>query len=42
MGAFEYQDGQLTVEGIPLTRLAEEVGTPAYVYSRAAFTGALA
>ena len=42
MGAFEYQDGQLAVEGLPLARVAEAVGTPVFIYSRAAFTGALA
>jgi diaminopimelate decarboxylase len=31
---FTYRDNELTAEDIPLTRLAEEVGTPAYVYSR--------
>ena len=34
--AFFYQDGHLQAEGVPLTRIAEEVGTPCYVYSRAA------
>jgi diaminopimelate decarboxylase len=42
MGIFEYYDGQLTVEGVSLARIAEAVGTPVFVYSRAAFTGALA
>ncbi|MDR2934319.1 MAG: diaminopimelate decarboxylase [Candidatus Adiutrix sp.] len=42
MGAFEYHEGRLSVEGVPLARIAEEVGTPVFVYSRAAFTGALA
>ncbi|MDR2725675.1 MAG: diaminopimelate decarboxylase [Candidatus Adiutrix sp.] len=42
MGAFEYHDGQLTVEGVPLARIAGEIGTPVYVYARSAFTGALA
>ena len=42
MGAFEYHDGQLTVEGVPMTGIAEAVGTPVYVYARSAFTGALA
>ena len=42
MGAFEYHEGQLTVEGVPLTRIAEAAGTPVYVYARSAFTGALA
>ncbi|WP_366132673.1 diaminopimelate decarboxylase [uncultured Ferrovibrio sp.] len=33
---FAYRDGQLCAEGVPLTKIAAEVGTPAYVYSRAA------
>jgi diaminopimelate decarboxylase len=32
---FQYRDGILHVEDIPLPRIAEEVGTPVYVYSRA-------
>jgi diaminopimelate decarboxylase len=31
---FAHKDGRLFCEGVPLDRLAEEVGTPAYVYSR--------
>jgi diaminopimelate decarboxylase len=31
MGAFEYHNGQLAVEGVPLTRIAGEAGTPVYV-----------
>ena len=42
MVAFEYRDGQLAVEGVPLARIAAEAGTPVYVYSRASFIGALA
>jgi len=42
MNAFEYRDGELTVEGVPVSRIAEKVGTPVYVYSASAFTGALA
>jgi len=42
MNTFEYHDGQLTVEGVPLSRIAEATGTPVYVYARSAFTGALA
>jgi diaminopimelate decarboxylase len=34
---FVHRDGQLHAEGVPLARIAEEVATPAYVYSRAAF-----
>jgi diaminopimelate decarboxylase len=32
---FELQDGELACEGVPLSRIAEAVGTPAYVYSSA-------
>ena len=33
MHYFEYQNGLLHCEQIPLNRIAEEVGTPAYIYS---------
>jgi diaminopimelate decarboxylase len=33
--AVGYKDGLLYVEGVPVTRLAEEFGTPLYVYSAA-------
>ncbi|HEX4883389.1 MAG TPA: diaminopimelate decarboxylase [Casimicrobiaceae bacterium] len=33
---FHYADGELCAEGVPLSRIAAEFGTPAYVYSRAA------
>ncbi len=36
MDVFEYRDGQLFAENVPLARLAAEFGTPCYVYSRAA------
>ncbi|WP_137917798.1 diaminopimelate decarboxylase [Hydrogenophaga sp. 2FB] len=39
---FTYQDQQLTVEGVPLDRLAREHGTPLFVYSQAAMLNALA
>ncbi|MDR3037743.1 MAG: diaminopimelate decarboxylase [Candidatus Adiutrix sp.] len=42
MAVFEYRDRRLEVEGVPLADIARAVGTPTYVYSRAAFTGALA
>ena len=49
MHHFEYRDGELYCEDLPLARLAQEVGTPAYVYSHAtlerhfkAFDGAFA
>jgi diaminopimelate decarboxylase len=32
---FEARDGALACEGVPLARIAEAVGTPAYVYSTA-------
>jgi diaminopimelate decarboxylase len=33
---FAFHDGVLHAEGVPLTRLAEQYGTPLYVYSRKA------
>lgn len=36
MDFFEYRDNALFCEEVPLTRIAAEVGTPTYVYSRAA------
>ncbi|WP_298161288.1 diaminopimelate decarboxylase [Brevundimonas sp.] len=38
MDHFDLQDGVLHAEGVDLTRLAAEVGTPAYVYSTATLT----
>jgi diaminopimelate decarboxylase len=35
MDHFDYRDGRLWAEGVDLATLAEEHGTPAYVYSRA-------
>ena len=35
MNYFEYRNGEMFAEGVPLKRLAREVGTPAYVYSLA-------
>ncbi|MEH3045783.1 diaminopimelate decarboxylase [Sphingomonas adhaesiva] len=37
MDHFPYRDGALWCEGVPLSRIADEVGTPVYVYSAAAF-----
>lgn len=37
---FTSRDGQLHAESVALSRIAEETGTPAYVYSRAAFEDA--
>ncbi|MBS1270444.1 MAG: Diaminopimelate decarboxylase [Gammaproteobacteria bacterium] len=34
MNPFEYGDGGLYAEEVPLSRIAEDVGTPCYVYSR--------
>ncbi len=48
MTAFEYKSGELHCEDVPLSKIAAEVGTPFYVYSRGeierayrAFDGAL-
>ncbi len=38
MNHFDYQQGILHAEGVPLTRIAQEVGTPVYVYSSATLT----
>ncbi len=35
MDAFQYHDGQLLAENVPLAVIAERFGTPTYVYSRA-------
>lgn len=35
MDHFEFRNGELYAEDVPLSRIAEEVGTPVYVYSRA-------
>jgi diaminopimelate decarboxylase len=37
MTYFHYRDGALHAEDVPLTTVAEAVGTPVYVYSTAAF-----
>jgi diaminopimelate decarboxylase len=34
---FTHRDGHLHADGVALSRIAEAVGTPAYVYSRASF-----
>jgi diaminopimelate decarboxylase len=36
MSYFSYQDGVLHAEGVPLTEIARQFGTPTYVYSKAA------
>ncbi len=38
MDHFAYKDGVLHAEDVPLTAIAEAVGTPVYVYSRATLT----
>src|SRR5690242_21272931 len=35
MHYFEYRDSELHCEGVPLRKIADEVGTPVYVYSEA-------
>ncbi|MEN8199510.1 MAG: diaminopimelate decarboxylase [Thermodesulfobacteriota bacterium] len=35
MNHFEYKNGELHCEDVPVSRIAEEVGTPFYLYSRA-------
>ncbi|MBA6135569.1 MULTISPECIES: diaminopimelate decarboxylase [Pseudomonas] len=35
MNAFNYRDGELFAEGVDLSAIAEQFGTPTYVYSRA-------
>ncbi len=36
MSFFQYQNGELCAEKVPLTQIASAIGTPCYVYSRAA------
>ena len=38
MDHFQYRDGALHAEDVPLAAIAEAVGTPVYVYSRATLT----
>ena len=40
MSFFSQRNGALHAEDVPLSRIAEEFGTPCYVYSRAALTDA--
>ena len=40
MNAFHYQNRELCVEDIPLARIAEQYGTPCYVYAESALTQA--
>lgn len=37
MDYFQYQDNQLYCEKVPINRIADELGTPSYVYSAATF-----
>jgi diaminopimelate decarboxylase len=37
MDFFNYRNGELFCEGVPAERIARDVGTPAYVYSKATF-----
>ncbi|MEL7980747.1 diaminopimelate decarboxylase [Vreelandella titanicae] len=37
MDYFNYRDGVLYAEDVPLSRIADEFGTPCYVYSKATF-----
>ena len=34
MHSFEYQQGELYCEQVPVSRIVKEIGTPCYVYSR--------
>lgn len=38
MHDFEYRNGELHCEDVPLSRIAKEVGTPCYIYSHATLT----
>jgi len=38
MRHFHYQNGQMQAENVPLATIAQQVGTPAYVYSAATLT----
>ena len=40
MSHFGYKNHELHAEAVPLARIAEQYGTPCYVYSRAALTDA--
>ena len=35
MDAFTYRDGEMYAENVPLNAIAQDYGTPTYVYSRA-------
>ena len=38
MHSFEYRQGELCCEQVPVSRIAKEVGTPCYIYSHATLT----
>ena len=40
MDYFPYRSGQLFAEGVPVADIAEQYGTPCYIYSRAALEAA--
>jgi len=42
MNPFTYKKGQLFAEGVPVKKIAKQVGTPFYLYSRKALTDQLA
>jgi len=37
MDAFNYKNGELYCEDVPVAKIAEQFGTPAYIYSKATF-----
>ena len=41
METFHYRDGRLYCEDVPVAELAEQFGTPLYVYSQSAILGTL-
>ena len=41
MDRFDYIDGKLFAEDVPVSKIAAEVGTPVYIYSKATFLGHL-
>jgi hypothetical protein len=41
MDYFNYKDGRLFAENVDVHRIADEIGTPVYIYSKATFLGHL-
>lgn len=39
MDSFSYRNGDLFAEDVPVARIADDVGTPTYIYSKATFLG---